>query len=690
MTSTTGVRRRAGSTARVESSRRSGRSGRGGPVTVLQIYAVVLVVIPPTQIIGPLGAVGTPATVIGLGALVLWALGTLTPHHHLHRTVVPLRVVLGLVIGTILLGYTVLHSRFVPVNELMSSDRMLLQVLSWIGVGMLAAEGLADLGEVYRVLRALTAAVTVMAVVGILQFRFGIDLAELMGQIPGLHQNVSVASIQDRDGFRRPAGTATHPIEFGCVIAMAMPLALHLARFDMVSSRFRRWAPVFVIAMGIPVAVSRSAVLGAVVALVVIIAGLEPKLRPRALGAVAAFVLAIYVTTPGLLGTLRNLFLNAGEDTSVTSRTSDYEIMGEYVRQSPVIGRGPGTFLPTSYLFLDNQYLLTVVELGLLGLLVMTSYLLAAAFLGRGARHRSEDPAIRDLGQAMAATSLVSAVTAFTFDAFSFLMYAGFVPLALGAAGALWAMTRDRVPDARAGDRRTEDVCGGDPGPARHEPRGTDEQLQWLTSGDAESLGLGATASGGEAGDRPMGAHDDTPGSRRVVTVVGAGIALVLLLAGTAVAVGTRVGDDRQTATARMPMPTAPAPPGESTAPSGATTAAAAPPPGGATESRSTSGIATSTGAATTATTPMAGAGLIADSGSSATRPVSSPVPQTTAGLSPTSTTMLQSTTTTTARSTTTTTAQSTPTTTTTTPTTTTTTTTPASTTTPRPGQGPP
>jgi hypothetical protein len=297
MTSTTGVRRRAGSTARVESSRRSGRSGRGGPVTVLQIYAVVLVVIPPTQIIGPLGAVGTPATVIGLGALVLWALGTLTPHHHLHRTVVPLRVVLGLVIGTILLGYTVLHSRFVPVNELMSSDRMLLQVLSWIGVGMLAAEGLADLGEVYRVLRALTAAVTVMAVVGILQFRFGIDLAELMGQIPGLHQNVSVASIQDRDGFRRPAGTATHPIEFGCVIAMAMPLALHLARFDMVSSRFRRWAPVFVIAMGIPVAVSRSAVLGAVVALVVIIAGLEPKLRPRALGAVAAFVLAIYVTT---------------------------------------------------------------------------------------------------------------------------------------------------------------------------------------------------------------------------------------------------------------------------------------------------------------------------------------------------------------------------------------------------------
>jgi hypothetical protein len=33
-------------------------------------------------------------------------------------------------------------------------------------------------------------------------------------------------------------------------------------------------------------------------------------------------------------------------------------------------------------------------------------------------------------------------VTAFTFDAFSFMMFAGFVPLCLGVAGALWAWQR--------------------------------------------------------------------------------------------------------------------------------------------------------------------------------------------------------------------------------------------------------
>ena len=67
----------------------SGRRDRGAPVRILQIYAVLLVLIPPTHIIGPLGAVGTPATVVGLVALMLWAVAVLTPGDYLCRTVVP-------------------------------------------------------------------------------------------------------------------------------------------------------------------------------------------------------------------------------------------------------------------------------------------------------------------------------------------------------------------------------------------------------------------------------------------------------------------------------------------------------------------------------------------------------------------------------------------------------------------------
>jgi hypothetical protein len=199
------------------------------------------------------------------------------------------------------------------------------------------------------------------------------------------------------------------------------------------------------IAIGIPVSVSRSAILGATVAGIVIFLGLDPRARPKALMSVAGFLALIYATTPGLLGTLRGFFLSTGSD----SRINDYGPALAHIRQAPWFGPGPGSFIANSETnnVLDNQYLLTLIEIGVIGLAVVLVYLLASAFLGRGARHRSNDPATRDLGQAFAAASVAGAVTAYTFDAFSFRMFSGVIPLCLGMTGALWALTRasDRV-----------------------------------------------------------------------------------------------------------------------------------------------------------------------------------------------------------------------------------------------------
>jgi hypothetical protein len=194
------------------------------------------------------------------------------------------------------------------------------------------------------------------------------------------------------------------------------------------------------ISIGIPVAVSRSAILGAVVAGVVIFLGLEPRLRPKALMSVAVFITLIYATTPGLLGTLRGFFLSTGSD----SRKDDYGPALALIRKAPWYGHGPGSFIANSDIgnVLDNQYLGTLIEVGIFGLVVLLVYLLATAFLGRGARHRSSDPATRDLGQALAAASISAAATTYTFDSLAFRMFAGIIPLCLGIAGALWVMTR--------------------------------------------------------------------------------------------------------------------------------------------------------------------------------------------------------------------------------------------------------
>ncbi len=447
----------------------------GTPVRVIQVYTVLLILIPPTQIIKPLGAVGTPASVIGLVALLHWAVAVLTPDDGLARTVVPVRVVVGLLAATVLVRYAILHVGYVTVDSLLASDRIVLAVFSWAGVALLAAEGLQDRAELNRVLRTFVVAVAAMAVVGFLQFRAGIDLATYPKRIPGLYENVDLVTIQDRAGFRRPSGTATHPIEFGCVIAMAMPLALHAGRFDLTRTRARRWLPLAMISIGIPVAVSRSAILGAVVAGIVIFIGLEPRIRPKALASVAGFLALVYATTPGLLGTLRGFFLSTGSD----SRKNDYGPAFALIRRAPWFGHGPGTFIADSEKnnVLDNQYLLTLIEIGLIGLAVVLVYLLAAAFLGRGARRRSDDPATRDLGQALAAASIAGTVTAYTFDAFSFRMFAGVVPLCLGMAGALWATTR-------AGEGSDEDERPAVVARAQVVGAGTDVTLQVVPAGD--------------------------------------------------------------------------------------------------------------------------------------------------------------------------------------------------------------
>ena len=387
---------------------------------------------------------GTPATVVALVALMLWAMAVLTPGDYLCRTVVPVRVVMGLLVGTIFLGYAVLHVRHVPGAELLSSDRALLQVLSWAGVGLLAAEGLRDRGELYRVLRTLVAAVAVMAVVGLLQFRSGIDLAELANHIPGLHENADLVSIQDRVGLPS-TGRHGHPS-------------------DRVRVRHRHGAA--------PRSAPGSLRPGSFAIPPVAASGRDRHRDPRC---------GVALRGSGGGGCRRRDLRWAGTEAAASRiggggglhrgdlchdtrtsrhpplpvrqrrvgfehhyRTDDYEAVGEYIRQSPWLGRGPGTFLADSdnNRVLDNQYLLSAIEIGLVGLSVVIGYLLATAFLGRGARHRSTDPAIRDLGQALAATSLASAVTAFTFDGFSFLMFAGFIPLCLGVAGAVWMMER--------------------------------------------------------------------------------------------------------------------------------------------------------------------------------------------------------------------------------------------------------
>jgi O-antigen ligase len=165
------------------------------------------------------------------------------------------------------------------------------------------------------------------------------------------------------------------------------------------------------------------------------------------------FCVVLYMTSPGLLGVFRSLFAYFGSDTSVSTRTADYGAVASVIRDSPWIGRGPGTFLP-KYRILDNQWLMTLIDSGILGAIGIAIYFLTPGYLGWGVRRASRDELDRWLGQSLIGMSFVIIWAGTTFDFFSFPMGAAMLALYLGIAGALHGVTAGEAAQLNA-PRRT-------------------------------------------------------------------------------------------------------------------------------------------------------------------------------------------------------------------------------------------
>jgi O-antigen ligase len=144
---------------------------------------------------------------------------------------------------------------------------------------------------------------------------------------------------------------------------------------------------------------------------------------------------------PGRLVTLMNLFINYDSDASVTARTRDYDTVFTYIDQNQLLGLGPGTFLPSVYLQLDNQILKFILEGGLIGTTAVVLVYVTSVRLSQAVRRLVPDEETRQLALALSAIVVGAGVTCFTFDAFSFSFYPGVLFIVFGSAGALWRLT---------------------------------------------------------------------------------------------------------------------------------------------------------------------------------------------------------------------------------------------------------
>jgi O-antigen ligase len=419
---------------------------------LLTLYAIVLVGLPAEFVVEQLGSSGGLATLLGIGALLWWlAASALTVRPVLH-TVQPVRTIVWLLAGATLASYTAAAIAGLPAEQLRGADRGLLALASWLGITLVANDLLASIDSVERLLRRVVIVCTALAALAIVQFATGWSLVEML-RLPGLTPNRTLEFIGERSAFRRVAGTTSHPIELGMVLAVTFPLALYVA-FNATRRRLAWSAAALAIAVAIPMSVSRSAILGLTVAGIVLLSTWSAPRRIGALLVVPVFLVTMRAAVPGLLGTIKSLFLHLGSDPSIQGRTDDYRVVGRLIRESPWVGRGFGTFLPEDFFILDNQYLGSLVETGAIGLTMLIGLFVVVFFTARGVRRASSDPAVRELAQTLAASVLAAGVGYATFDGLGFPTITGLLFLLAGCTGALWRLVRlegaGRAPGAVA------------------------------------------------------------------------------------------------------------------------------------------------------------------------------------------------------------------------------------------------
>ncbi|WP_426594496.1 O-antigen ligase family protein [Cellulomonas sp. McL0617] len=418
-----------------------------GVLAWITVYIVLLFGIPSRLVFHPLGSAGAPSTLFGLASALVWLLAELWRSASVTGPRRPIRVALSIFLVAVGISYVVAMTRPLDPDELSPADVGVLVVLSWSGAMLVAHDGLTKLHDLEVLVRRFALVGGIMAAVGLAQFVTKQPLVDRIA-IPGLTASTGVDAFF-RNGQVRISGTATHPIEFGALLSILLPIALHTALHPKGASLIRRWFPVATISLALALSMSRSAYIGLAISLIVLLIGWPPVLRWRVGGSFLVVGVMLCATVPRLFSSVRGMFANAKDDPSITSRTDSYAVALQFIEHAPWFGRGLGTFLP-KYRIFDNNYLGLLVSVGIVGTIAFIAIPLTAIAVLLHRRRRWSDESARDLALSLVAGIIAGSVSLAFFDGFGFPMTMGTLFLTLGIAGALIRLRpSDRDPHGK-------------------------------------------------------------------------------------------------------------------------------------------------------------------------------------------------------------------------------------------------
>ncbi|MEV7009734.1 O-antigen ligase family protein [Streptosporangium sp. NPDC051022] len=430
---------------------------RADGATMAAFFVVALMIIPARLVFRGIPLSLTPANLMALISTLCWFCAHFTLTLGMAKGRTPVRSSLFVFVIAMISTFGYATFGYLPAYELNLADHAIILLVANAGLALMVCDGVRGLDRLDFLLQVLVVAGAAIAVVGAFQFLFEFDLTRYLA-LPGLRYTTDeIIFITARSEFRRVAATTGHAIEFGVISAMLLPLAAHYgfqAR-ERGEPALRWWVCAALIGMGLMFSVSRSAVLSLAGVGMILFFGWPMRRRVQVVLVIVGFLIVMRIMSPGLIGTFYNLFANASNDDSVRFRTHDYEVALAEIARHPWLGRGAGTWYAPKHQIFDNQYLLSSVETGLVGVGSIVAMFACGMYSGLRARYLSTDPGTRDLGLTLTACLLVPLIGAATFDLLSFATITGLSFLLIGAAGALLrntpgpAVPRLRVPFGR-------------------------------------------------------------------------------------------------------------------------------------------------------------------------------------------------------------------------------------------------
>jgi O-antigen ligase len=213
----------------------------------------------------------------------------------------------------------------------------------------------------------------------------------------------------DSIGRKSVVGPTIHPL----AVAMMMSLVLPFALTGFLSSTEGRRKLLYALATVLMIAAAfgtqrKTSVVAPAFGMIVLFA-YRPRAVRRLLPILVGLLVVVHIAAPGALGGVTDQ-LKPGNLFGVMStkdRQSDYGAIKPDVIQHPLVGRGYESYDQKKYRILDNQYLTTIIGVGVLGIL---SYLgIFAAILRLAHRMtRSDDP--ERAAAAMAASAAIASL----------------------------------------------------------------------------------------------------------------------------------------------------------------------------------------------------------------------------------------------------------------------------------------